>query len=520
MQRSPCAQPHPSPVASSHHQHDDDDDPEAIRVRDRVQQHTATSMSSADSGVLDATAPKLPASPPPVYCAFPPARRRFILAVITLAGMLGPLSGAIYLPVLPLLEREFNVGSTSINATVSVFMVTFAIAPLFWSSFADYGGRRPLYIVSLAIFIASNLLLAVLPKNYGALLILRIVHAFGSAAVVSMGAGTVADMTEPKKRASAMSVFLLGPQCGPVLGPVLGSALAGQLNWRWIPGFLAVFCFVLWLIIVLMLPETLRYRVGNGEMYKHQSWVLLPPRLSSAMVPESERGPKPPKPTLLGYWKLFSYPPIGIVTVNTAILYSTYFAMAVALPHALENVYHWSTTEVGLGYIAVGIALMIGSLVGGRLSDWRRKNKAAASSDGTVEPESRLYDQIWGVMLCVAGTVMFGWFVQNSLHVSSVIIATFLTGFGMSWVFVATTAFLGECAPLQAAGAFALGNMLRNPGAAIASVVYPPLVARMGLAWFFTGFALLDLVVVGGAVIVLRVKGEHWRRKKAGSAAK
>ena len=111
----------------------------------------------------------------------------------------------------------------------------------------------------------------------------------------------------------------------------------------------------------------------------------------------------------------------------------------------------------------------------------------------------------------------------------------------MSWVFVATTAFLGECAPLQAAGAFALGNMLRNPGAAIASVVYPPLVARMGLAWFFTGFALLDLVVVGGAVIgtssllpaleaeylvltiswvVLRVKGEHWRRKKAGSAAK
>lgn len=71
----------------------------------------------------------------------------------------------------------------------------------------------------------------------------------------------------------------------------------------------------------------------------------------------------------------------------------------------------------------------------------------------------------------------------------------------MSWVFVTTTAFLGECVPLQAAGAFALGNMLRNPGAAIAAVVYPLLVRKMGVGWFFTGFALLDLVVVGGAVI-------------------
>ncbi|OAQ64579.1 MFS transporter [Pochonia chlamydosporia 170] len=450
---------------------------------------------------------------PPVYCALLPGRRRLILSIVTVAGALGPLSGGIYLPVLPLLEREFNVGSTSINATVSVFMITFAIAPLFWSSFADVSGRRPLYIISLAIFILSNVLLAALPKNFGSLMFLRIVHAFGSAAVMSMGAGTVADTTEPKKRATAMSIFLLGPQCGPVLGPVLGSALAGQRNWRWIPGFLAALSFVVWLTILFMLPETLRYRVGNGQVFQGKSWILFPPKITSDLVSEPQRGPKPPKPTLLGYWKLFSYPPIGIVTVNTAILYSTYFAMMVALPHALEDIYSWSTTEIGAGYVAVGIALMIGSLVGGRVSDWRRARMVAAIPDGKIEPESRLVDQIWGVLLCAAGTVMFGWFVHSSLHVASILVATFLTGFGMSWVFVATTAFLGECVPLQAAGAFALGNMLRNPGAAIAAVLYPPLVTRIGIAWFFTGFALLDLVVVGSSVIVLRFYGQNWRQK-------
>ena len=246
-----------------------------------------------------------------------------------------------------------------------------------------------------------------------------------------------------------MSIFLLGPQCGPVLGPVLGSPLGGQLNWRWIPGFLgwsaqlrgfaqssitqltlsytAILSGVIWLAILFMLPETLRYRAGNGRVYNNQSWVILPPKLASDPVPESERGPKPPKPTLLGYWKLFSYPPIGIVSVNTALLYSTYFAMAVALPHALEDVYHWSTTEVGAGFLAVGIAIMVGSLVGGRVSDWRRARMVARSPEGQVEPESRLSDQIWGVLMCVAGTIMFGWFVSNSLHVASVLIATFLS---------------------------------------------------------------------------------------------
>lgn len=176
-----------------------------------------------------------------------------------------------------------------------------------------------------------------------------------------------------------------------------------------------------------MLPETLRYRVGNGKVVQERSWMLLPPKLTSDLVPEADRGPKPPKPTLTGYWKLFSYAPIGIVSVNTAILYSTYFAMLVALPHALEDVYHWSTTEIGLGYLAVGLALMIGSLVGGRVSDWRRSRRAAAAPGGHVEPESRLFDQIWGVLLCVAGTIMFGWCVSYSVHVSAVIIATFLS---------------------------------------------------------------------------------------------
>ncbi|KAJ2901402.1 hypothetical protein MKZ38_001884 [Zalerion maritima] len=483
----------------------------------------------------------------PQYTAFPVYRQNTILGLVTAAGFLGPLAGGIYLPALPVLETDFHVSATAINATVSVFMVVFAIGPLFWSSFADYKGRRPLYLISLAIYIIANILLAAVPTDFAALAVLRAVQAFGAAAAVAMGAGSVADVTPPAKRATAMSYFLLGPQCGPILGPVFGGLLAGEAHWRWIFAFLAILAFVVWLLIMILLPETLRARVGNGEMYSSLRGLgkvlILPPTLFSKLAPEDKRGPPPPKPSLKMYWGLLSYLPIFIVTMNTALLYSTYFCISVILPTALAEVYGWSTTAVGFGFLAVGIAMVVGSLGGGRFSDWRRKRlvmkmEAAVKDDGGEKqfdssvssssdtqphlekprpqpvPETRLGDQIWGVVVCATGCILFGWFVHFKIHPAAVLVATFVNGFGMSSVFITTTAFLTEAVPKQAALSFALGNMLRNPGAAISAVLAPTLVKKMGWGWCFTGLGLLDLVLVGGAVVWLRVGGTTWRERR------
>jgi MFS family permease len=56
--------------------------------------------------------------------------------------------------------------------------------------------------------------------------------------VTSIGAGTVADVTEPAKRASRIGLFLLGPQLGPLLGPLIGGQFSHENRWRWVFGFL------------------------------------------------------------------------------------------------------------------------------------------------------------------------------------------------------------------------------------------------------------------------------------------
>lgn len=91
---------------------------------------------------------------------------------------------------------------------------------------------------ALASFLIANLLLALLPPHIASLFVLRVFQALGSCIVFSVGAGTVADITEPKNRASTLAIFLMGPQLGPILGPLIGGQFADVSRWRWIFGFL------------------------------------------------------------------------------------------------------------------------------------------------------------------------------------------------------------------------------------------------------------------------------------------
>lgn len=84
--------------------------------------------------------------PPPVpYSAFSPGKRRLILGIVTAAGFFGPLSGAIYLPALPLFENIFSASSTVINATVSVYMAVFAAAVSLLSTVSANRSRFKLF---------------------------------------------------------------------------------------------------------------------------------------------------------------------------------------------------------------------------------------------------------------------------------------------------------------------------------------------------------------------------------------
>jgi hypothetical protein len=122
-------------------------------------------------------APSLqPTSPP--YSAFSHSRQMCIVLIVTAAGFFSPLTGAVYLPSLILFESVFHTSSTVINASVSVYWAVFGIMPMFGATLSDYGGRKTIYVASLAVFLVANTLLAALPPTVGGLFALRVFQVF------------------------------------------------------------------------------------------------------------------------------------------------------------------------------------------------------------------------------------------------------------------------------------------------------------------------------------------------------
>lgn len=109
------------------------------------------------------------------------------------------------------------------------------------------------------LFLVWNILSAV-SVSISMLIVMRILGGGAAASVQAVGAGTVADIWEPKERGKAMGIFYLGPLMGPLLAPIIGGALAEGFGWRSTLWFLVIYGGVVLIFIVFALPEVLILR--------------------------------------------------------------------------------------------------------------------------------------------------------------------------------------------------------------------------------------------------------------------
>ncbi len=363
-------------------------------------------------------------------------------------------------------------------------------------------------MVGLGSFLVANTLLAVLPAYIWILYLLRIFQAFGSCIVFSVGAGTVADITEPSARASALAWFLMGPQLGPILGPLIGGQFASPTKWRWVFGFLTITCLPVYLAIVFSVPETLRSLVGNGQSVAHQPWFSIPSFRTKQCT--DSKIPKAPRPSLRKFLHLLKYPPHLIVSVNGALQFAGLFGLYIAFTIVWKRVYNFNPKSVGYTYLVPGIAMFVSSIVVGRLSDYMRKKAIANSPDGKIAPERRIAIQIPGFIIAGTGKVLFGWFVSTKAHVIFPMISSAMAAIGVSIVFVSSTSYQTECDPAQTATLVALGGLLRNLAAAVCAPLIPTMLKKMGLKWAFTALGFLDFVCLPGVILIL-IRGKKWR---------
>ena len=353
-----------------------------------------------------------------------------------------------------------------------------------------------MYITSFALFVVFSIISAV-SVDVAMLIVFRILSGGAAAAVQAVGAGTVADLWEPRERGKAMGIFFLGPLCGPGIAPIIGGALAQTLGWRSTLWALCIFGGVLFLLIVFCLPET----VARRE--KEKKTVLA--RFIDPMK-------------ALG---LLRHPPIFITVYSAGLAFAALYIVNVAVQADFgTDPYNFSVIIVGLLYIAPTLGYAVASQVGGRWIDYlmKREAKRAGRYDADGKPiylpEDRMQENIWlAASLYPAAMIWYGWVVQYGVHWIVSCIANFFFGIGSMLVFSAVGTMLTEFTPKKSSTGVAVNNFMRQILATIATVVVQPLINAIGTGWMCTMIALFCWITGNLAIFALKKKGPEWRVK-------
>jgi len=143
---------------------------------------------------------------------------------------LPPLAIDMYLPAIPGMAESLNTQISTIQNSLSVFLLSFAFGMLFFGPLSDRYGRRPLALFGLSGFAATSLVLALSPTP-GIFLLFRFFQGLlGSAATIVIPA-MIRD-TFGKDTAKGMSTVTMIMLTAPLVAPLLGSVLLTFSDWR------------------------------------------------------------------------------------------------------------------------------------------------------------------------------------------------------------------------------------------------------------------------------------------------
>lgn len=112
------------------------------------------------------------------YAVLSKRQRWHVVALIAAAGWFSTLSSFIYFPVLSVVAEDLQTTVARINFTVTSYLAISGVAPSIAGDAADMFGRRPVYIITLALYFCANVGIAV-QDSFVALLLLRMLQSAG-----------------------------------------------------------------------------------------------------------------------------------------------------------------------------------------------------------------------------------------------------------------------------------------------------------------------------------------------------
>jgi len=156
-----------------------------------------------------------------------------LLLTLGLGVFAGALDLGVLSPALPALALAFGVGAREVSWIFTLYLLANVVSIPIMSKLADRNGRRPIYIVCVAIFGAGSLL-AILAPSFGVFLTARAIQAIGAGGIFPVATAAIADRVPAERRGAALGLVAATWGLAAVIGPTVGGLLTHFLSWHWI----------------------------------------------------------------------------------------------------------------------------------------------------------------------------------------------------------------------------------------------------------------------------------------------
>lgn len=187
-------------------------------------------------------------------------KNQFIATLLAFAVI--PMSGLatdIYLPSMPSMAKDLRLPESSIQLTLSIFLISYGLSQFFAGSVVDAFGRYKVSIISLALFVVSFIITAT-TKDIMLIYAMRVLQGTLSGfAVVSKRAFFV-DVYEGEKRKHYLSIMTIVWSVGPIIAPFIGGYLQKMFGWQSNFYLLAAYSFVVLILELIFSGETLKVK--------------------------------------------------------------------------------------------------------------------------------------------------------------------------------------------------------------------------------------------------------------------
>jgi EmrB/QacA subfamily drug resistance transporter len=308
---------------------------------------------------------------------------------LCLALLVVGIDGTIVNVALPTLVRELHATSSQLQWIVDAYTIVFASLLLIGGNTGDRLGRKPCFIVGLAIFGGGSLGCA-LVGSASALIVLRGVQGFGAAFIMPATLSILTNVfTEPQERARAIGLWAGVSGLGVAIGPLVGGFLLEHFWWGSVFLVNVPIVIVAIVAVVMIVPDS---RDAHAPRLDVVGALLVTPGLIALLYGVIE-GPSRGwgSPLILGsfalavvllvafvLWELrvdnpildvtfFQNPRFTAASIAVTLVFFAMFGSMFFVSQYLQFVLGYSALKSGAALIPVAGALMIAAPMSSRL---------------------------------------------------------------------------------------------------------------------------------------------------------